>query len=87
MMHLLRVFLELMCLYFLLYCRLPDADQRLDKAVLENERQKERVCGGNVNCCLVKVQGLRVSDIWRGWSCVRAGRWRFWFGCLLEFNM
>jgi hypothetical protein len=33
----------------------------LDKAVLVTERERESC--GNVNCCLVKVQGLRVSDI------------------------
>ena len=32
------------------------------------ERERERQSGGNVNCWLVKVQGLRMSDIlWAFW--------------------
>jgi len=53
------------CLYIQLDCRLSETDDRLDKAVLGTEREtaRERESGGNVNCWLVKVQGLRVFDI------------------------
>ena len=54
---------ELNCLYILLECRLSETDDHLDKAVLGSERERERESGGNVNCWLVKLQGLRVSDI------------------------
>jgi len=50
---------ELNCLYILLECRLSESYDRLDKAVLGTERES----GDNVNCWLVKVQGLLVSDI------------------------
>ena len=50
---------ELNCLYILLDCQLSETDDRLDKAVLGSERES----GDNVDCWLVKVQGLRVSDI------------------------
>ena len=50
---------ELNCLYILLDCRLSENDEHLDMVVLGSERES----GGNVNCWLVKVQGLRVSDI------------------------
>ena len=32
----------------------------------EIERERERESGGNMNCLLVKVQGLRKSDIMWG---------------------
>jgi len=52
----------MICLYILLDCRLSETDGRLEKAVLVSERERERESGGNVNCWLVKIQGLRVSD-------------------------
>jgi hypothetical protein len=48
-----------------LYFRLSKTDDRLDKVVLGTERERERESGGNLNCWLVKVQGLGVSDfVW-----------------------
>jgi hypothetical protein len=52
---------ELNCLYIVLDCGLSESGDRLDKVVLGTERERES--GGDVNCWLVKVQGLRVSDI------------------------
>ena len=46
-------------MYILLDSRLSETDDRLDKAVLVTERER----GGDVNCWLVKLQGLTVSDI------------------------
>ena len=53
---------ELNCLYIVLDCWLSESDNCLDKVVLASERER----GGNVNCWLVKVLGLRVSDIFWG---------------------
>jgi hypothetical protein len=52
---------ELNCFYTLLDCRLSETGDRLDKAVLFTETERESCV--NVDCWLVKVQGLRVSGI------------------------